>query len=252
MTPANPEPPQRARPVLRQVAWASVPVWSIGFLSFVPFLAYAVMNRRKRDWAVFAAYLAATIAMIIALGTVGSGSNAGGAVGGFIIALAGCAAVHAAVLFRPGRERGRWAGRSGRPGDAGAGGAGALEPAGAGALGPRSLEERNRETVAEAKSRIERRKDARRLATSNPSLARELKIGRPDLPRDYDDGGLVDVNHVPGPALAAQLGLAPAEVTDVLAARDRLGRFASADELGAYTQLTPDRVDELRDLMLFT
>ncbi len=129
---------------------------------------------------------------------------------------------------------------------------GALEPAGAGALGPRSLEERNRETVAEAKSRIERRKDARRLATSNPSLARELKIGRPDLPRNYDDGGLVDVNHVPGPALGAQLGLAPAEVTDVLAARDRLGRFASADELGAYTQLTPDRVDELRDLMLFT
>lgn len=245
MTPANPEPPQRARPVLRQVAWASVPVWSIGFLSFVPFLAYAVMNRRKRDWAVFAAYLAATIAMIIALGTVGSGSNAGDAVGGFIIALAGCAAVHTAVLFRPGRERGAL-------GPAGAGAPGTLGPAGAGALGPRSLEERNRETVAEAKSRIERRKDARRLATSNPSLARELKIGRPDLPRDYDDGGLVDVNHVPGPALAAQLGLAPAEVTDVLAARDRLGRFASADELGAYTQLTPDRVDELRDLMLFT
>ena len=252
MTPANPEPPQRARPVLRQVAWASVPVWSIGFLSFVPFLAYAVMNRRKRDWAVFAAYLAATIAMIIALGTVGSGSNAGDAVGGFIIALAGCAAVHTAVLFRPGREREALGpAGAGRPGDAGAGRSGGAGAA-ARALGPRSLEERNRETVAEAKSRIERRKDARRLATSNPSLARELKIGRPDLPRDYDDGGLVDVNHVPGPALAAQLGLAPAEVTDVLAARDRLGRFASADELGAYTQLSPDRVDELRDLMLFT
>ena len=153
---------------------------------------------------------------------------------------------HGRAVPPRGGSGGRW-GRpagAGRPGDAG--------PAGAGAPGPRSLEERNRETVAEAKSRIERRKDARRLATSNPSLARELKIGRPDLPRDYDDGGLVDVNHVPGPALAAPLGLAPAEVTDVLAARDRLGRFASADELGAYTQLSPDRVDELRDLMLFT
>ena len=114
MTPANWEPSQRARPVLRQVAWASVPVWSIGFLSFVPFLAYAVMNRRKRDWAVFGAYLAATIAMIIALGTVGSGS-CGGAVGGFIIALAGCAAVHAAVLFRArGRGSGGRRGRRGR------------------------------------------------------------------------------------------------------------------------------------------
>jgi hypothetical protein len=234
MTPANWEPPQRSRPVLRQVAWASVPVWSIGFLSFVPFLAYAVINRQKRDWAVFAAYLAATIAMIVALGTVNTAGSAGGAVGGFIIALAGCAAVHTAVLFRSGRERG------------------ALGPAGAAAPGARDLEERNRETVAEAKSRMERRRDARQLAAANPSLARELKIGRPDLPRDYDDGGLVDVNHVPGPVLAAQLGLAPAEATDVLATRDRLGRFASADELGAYTQLSPDRVDELRDLMLFT
>ena len=39
-------------------------------------------------------------------------------------------------------------------------------------------------------------------------LAQELKIGRPDLPRDYDDGGLVDVNHVPAAILAARLGLA--------------------------------------------
>jgi hypothetical protein len=37
----------------------------------------------------------------------------------------------------------------------------------------------------------------------------------------------------------------------VLAAHDKLGQFASADELCAYTELSPDRVDELRDLMLF-
>jgi len=62
MTPAgrNERPPAPQRPgprpngVLRQAAWASVPIWSIGFLSFVPFLAYAVIQRRKRDWALFA------------------------------------------------------------------------------------------------------------------------------------------------------------------------------------------------------
>jgi len=215
--------------VLRQVAWASVPVWSIGFLSFVPFLAYAVINRRKRDWAVFAAYLAATVALIVAIGVVNPGSNASGGVGGFIIALAGCAAVHAAILFRPGRDRAARA-PAGTPG----------------------LTERNREALAEARSRIERRKDARHLVATNPALARDLKIGRPDLPRDYDGGGLVDVNHVPGPVLGPALGLAPAEVTDVTAVRERLGRFSSADELCAYTQLSPDRVDELRDLMIFT
>jgi hypothetical protein len=221
-------PAKRSRPVLRQVAWASVPVWSIGFLAFAPFLAFAVINRRRRDWATFGAYLAATIGVIVAIGAVNSNSGAGAAVGGLIIALAGCAAVHSAVLFRPGRE------------------ALASDP------GPRSLEQRNRAAVADAKSRIERRNDARHLVATNPSLARDLRIGRPDLPRDYDDGGLVDVNHVPGLFLAQALGLARSEITDVLAARERLGRFSSADELCAYTQLSPDRVDELRDLMIFT
>jgi len=235
VTPANwdghqPAPRSRRPGVGRQVAWASVPVWSIGFLSFVPFLAFAVINRTKADWAVFAAYLAATIAMIVAVGAVNSNSGAGAAVGGFVIALAGCAAIHSAVLFRPGR---------GQPVT--------IPP------GPAGRAERNREAVAEAKSRIEARKQARHLAASNPALARDLRIGRPDLPRNYDDGGLVDVNNCPGPVLAGQLSLTPAEVSEVLTARDRLGgRFASADELCAYTSLSPDRVDSLRDLMLFT
>jgi DNA uptake protein ComE-like DNA-binding protein len=233
-------PRRRSSPVLRQVAWASIPIWSIGFLSFVPFLGFAVINRRRRDWVVFGVYLAATIAMIVSLGAVNSSSGAGAAVGGFIVALAGCAAVHTAVLFRPGREQ------AAVP-------AGAPTGAPAGALaGPASLEQANREAVARAKSRLERRKEARRMVAAQPDLARDLKIGRPDLPRDYDDGGLVDVNHVPSAVLSAQLGLTPAEATDVLTARERLGRFTSADELCAYTQLSPDRVDELRELMIFT
>jgi hypothetical protein len=48
------------------------------------------------------------------------------------------------------------------------------------------------------------------------------------------------------------LGLTPIEARDVLAARDKLGRFVSAEEMCEYTQLSPDRVDELRDLMIFT
>jgi len=215
--------------VLRQVLWAAIPIVSIGFLSFVPFLGYAVMSRRPRDWAVFAAYLAATLALIVTTGAVGSNSGGSAAVGGFIIALAGCAAVHSAILFRPSSVS-----------------AGPAVPAGL--AGPR---QRNQAAVAEAKSRIERRKDARHLAETDPALARDLGIGRPDVPRSYDDGGLVDVNHVPGDMLAAHLGLAPGEVSDVLAARDKLGRFTSADELCAYTELSPDRVDELRDLMIF-
>jgi hypothetical protein len=217
---------------VRQVLWASVPVWSFSFLAFVPFLAYAISRGGKRNWAVFGAYLAATVGMFVALGAAGSTGGGSTAVGGYIIALAGCAAVHTAILFRPGR---------GGPYDGGPGGAPAVSP-----------RQRNRAAVAQARDRIERRKDARHLVDTNPALARDLMIGRPDLPRAYDDGGLVDVNHVPGGVLAGGLGLTPDEVTGVLAARTSLGRFTSADELCAYTQLSPERVDELRELMIFT
>jgi hypothetical protein len=220
--------PSRGGATARQVWWASVPVWSISFLSPVPFLVYAIIHRTRRDWAVFAGYLAATVAMVVALGAAGSNDAATAGVGGFIIALAGCAATHAAVLFRPSR--------------------GVPQLSGA----PLSMRQRNQAAVAAAKNKLERRKEARHLVATNPALARDLKIGRPDLPREYDDGGLVDVNHVPVGVFSSGLGLTPIEARDVLAARDKLGRFVSAEEICEYTQLSPDRVDELRDLMIFT
>lgn len=102
-----------------------------------------------------------------------------------------------------------------------------------------------------ARARMHRRQQARQLAQDNPVLARELAIGRPDMPHDYDDGGLVDVNHVPGDVLASFLGLTPAESAAVAATRDQLGRFSSPEELSAYAQLAPDRVETVRDWMLF-
>jgi len=165
MAPVGPNGRQiqrRARSGLtgRQVLWASVPIWSIGFLSFVPFLAYAVSQGGRRAWAVFGGYLAATVAMLIALGTVASGSGAEAGVGGYIIALAGCAAVHAAVLFRPARE----------------------VPAGGAPAPSLSVRRSNQAAVAQAKDRIERRKEARHLVATDPALARDLMIGGPTCP----------------------------------------------------------------------
>ena len=85
----------------------------------------------------------------------------------------------------------------------------------------------------------------------NHVLARELGIGRADVPHEYDDGGLVDVNHVPADVLASCLGLTPQESAAIVAARDQLGGFTSPAELSAYAQLPPGRVDGLRDWMLF-
>jgi hypothetical protein len=67
--PASARPPADAGGTrrLRRLAWASVPVWSIGFLAFVPFLRLAVARRSGKDWAVFACYLAAVVLEIVAL-----------------------------------------------------------------------------------------------------------------------------------------------------------------------------------------
>jgi transposase len=51
--------------------------------------------------------------------------------------------------------------------------------------------------------------------------------------------------------LASSLGLTPAESAAVAATRDQLGRFSSPEELSAYAQLAPDRVETVRDWMLF-
>jgi hypothetical protein len=218
--------PGRRSGRVRQIWWTSVPIWSLCLLSCVPFLAFAVIQRRKRDWAVFAAYLAVTVALITAAGLLNNSNSVWvGVVGLLYIALGICAAIHACILFRPGRAQPSRADAAWR---------------------------RNQEMMQGARNRIERRNHARHVVQTNPALARELRIGRPDLPRGFDDGGLVDVNRVPGAVLAAQLGLTQQEVTNVITARDKLGRFTGADELRDAGTLSPGRVDELRDLMIFS
>jgi hypothetical protein len=126
------------------------------------------------------------------------------------------------------------------------------DPARAASSGTATSEQLNREALATARGRMERRREAREIAGRNPVLCRELRIGRPDLPREYDDGGLVDVNQVPGEILQSQLGLSADETAAVLAARAKLGSFTSADEVSTYAQLPPDRLDAIRDWMIFS
>ena len=102
-----------------------------------------------------------------------------------------------------------------------------------------------------AKDRMRQRDQARKLAGDNPALARDLKIGRPDLDRSYDDGGLVDVNHVGAEVLVRYLDLSPEEAGAIIAARGELGRFSSCPEVTTYANLRPNRLDSISDLMIF-
>lgn len=82
----------------RQPAWASVPLWSFGLFSFAPFFYVAVIRRRKRDWAVFAAYLA-VVSTFIAFFTEPGGSR--GPLAGLYVLLIGFAATHVFIVLRP-------------------------------------------------------------------------------------------------------------------------------------------------------
>lgn len=103
-----------------------------------------------------------------------------------------------------------------------------------------------------ARWRVARRQEARSILATDPALATELRIGRPDLPRQYDDGGLVDVNRVPAETLARALGMDPAMAHAVVRQRDRQDGFVSPEELIVYCPgLTVAALAAIRDRLVF-
>jgi hypothetical protein len=204
-----------------------MPLWSIGLLAFGPFLWLAITRRRRWDRAVVTAYIAACAAAVglVSL-TSAVGPSVGNAGGGLLFGLAVGGAGHALVACRPGRRD-----ASGRP----------------------VISKAYGNVLAESRAgeRVDVRNKARKLALKDPALARELRIGRPDLPREYDDGGLVDVNHVPAAVLVSHLNLTAEQAAKVVSVRDQIARFEGPTDLEAYADLPPERVDELSGLMIF-
>ncbi|MEO5875780.1 MAG: helix-hairpin-helix domain-containing protein [Streptosporangiaceae bacterium] len=82
-------------------------------------------------------------------------------------------------------------------------------------------------------------------------LARDLRIGRPDLPRQYDDGGLVDINHVPAPVMTAITGITPELAERIVQIRNTVYSFTSAEELAVVADLPPHLTPELVEYAIF-
>jgi len=77
-------------------------------------------------------------------------------------------------------------------------------------------------------------------------------MARPDLPRQYDDGGLVDVNHVPAAVLATELDLPMDTAAAIVRQRDRIGGFSSPEDLMVYADgLTPQRLQIIEERLAF-
>lgn len=95
-----------------------------------------------------------------------------------------------------------------------------------------------------------KREEARDLARRDPQMARDLRIGRPDLPRQYDDGGLVDVNSAPSDVLQGALGLTNDQATQLIDARQHVGRFEHPEDLVNLAGLEPSTFDAVRDRII--
>jgi DNA uptake protein ComE-like DNA-binding protein len=100
--------------------------------------------------------------------------------------------------------------------------------------------------LATALEARERRATARQLAERDPLLARDLKIGRPDLSRTYDDGGLVDLNSAPAEVIAAVCHLGQGTGEEIAAARPP-GGFMTVDDVFSLTDIPVAAWDVIRD-----
>jgi hypothetical protein len=215
-------PGQGLRRVLSFV-WALVPVLSLGQLAPIPIIHAAIKLRTWTLRAASALYTAATIVLWSATTTVTSGpaepaEQPDSPIWTFFLLLGLMVVPTAHALVVRGRV---FETKSQQP-----------------AL------------VAALQAR-QRREEAKAIAARDVDLARELRIGRPDLPRQFDDGGLVDLNHVPAPVIIQLLGLSEAEAAQVIEARDRIGGFLSAEEVIAHSDLSPPRIDAIRERLVF-
>jgi len=102
--------------------------------------------------------------------------------------------------------------------------------------------------VARALAARQRRTESRTLRAKDPALARELGIGRPDLDREYDDGGLVDLNTAPALLIASVAGIDREHAEAITAARTaRGGTYFNLDEVFVDVSLPPYVQEQLRE-----
>lgn len=98
--------------------------------------------------------------------------------------------------------------------------------------------------------RLEDRARARRIVQENPTLAREIGIGRPDRSQ-ATDAGLVDVNNASVTALLTLPGVGGDLATQIVEARKEVDGFSSLEDMGAVLDLDGNLVEGLREHAVF-
>jgi DNA uptake protein ComE-like DNA-binding protein len=101
-----------------------------------------------------------------------------------------------------------------------------------------------------AELRLEERHEAQRLAATQPQLAIELGVGRPDRP-GAQAAGLIDVNNASLKALLELPGIDDALATRIVELRAELNGFSSVHDLCDVLDLDGNAVERLLDRVVF-
>lgn len=109
----------------------------------------------------------------------------------------------------------------------------------------------NAAALAKVEHRRMLRAEARALADRDSVAARELRIGRPDLSRKYDDGGLIDVNSAPASLLEQLPGVDAGVAAEIINHRELNGPFESTDEVVVHVVINPRAVEDFKEVALY-
>lgn len=206
-----------------------VPLATLGLLTFLPFLHAAI--RLRRPWVWLLAFVFALVAGgVFYVSGQPDGTTSRGLDAVVVVATLGSMVVGTTVLARLRREV-YLVGERQRPPSPGT----VAPPAAVPSVDPAV------QRVLEARAKRAR---ARELAAADPLMARELRIGRPDLRGDYDDGGLVDVASAPGPVLAQALDLSIDQAEGIVAVRENA---VTVEDLFSLADLPLATWDRIRD-----
>jgi hypothetical protein len=221
--------PQFVAPVTppTHLAWALSPAYSFGLIAFIPALHAAIKLQRRNLWFWAGGLILGDVIgwMLVVTGPdhavdPQAATTVGQALGTLLIVAMGAAGTAHALRMR---------GEVFAP---------SLAPSPTPAIDP---------AISNSLAARRRRAESVALCEKDPALGRDLQIGRPDRTRPYDDGGLVDINHVPEGVLVTHLGLTQEQAHRVVEARDYVEGFSSAADLLGLAGLPPRQYDEIRD-----
>jgi DNA uptake protein ComE-like DNA-binding protein len=97
-----------------------------------------------------------------------------------------------------------------------------------------------------AQRRLSAREQGRKLAGDDPAKARQLGVGRPDLPDSFD-ASLVDLNSAPAKVIARIAGVSSSVADRGVEMRTATGAFSSVEDLDLLVDLDPADVTKLKD-----